>query len=640
MRGRASPALRAGIRIVAALACVVAFSDGAVAQSRTPAETSAIHVLRSSQISTARPDRPHVESFLALDPRDRRHMIAAAMLSRSGGELGTGVYVTFDGGEHWMASKIAEGDSSLLIGGDPIVYFTRNGTPLFGVGSRVDGRPATVVSRSSDGGRSWESPAVVNYRDRPFMAFDTTSGKLDGTIYLGGQYSGFLLSRSTDDGRSYSYPDIIARDRDGADPTLPVGGVLTDILVSPDGMLVMPFLGEEDLRHATGAMPAPDSVVKYAFRVFVSDDGGRSFLPMREGPKLHGFNDFRFQQIVGAPRAAMDESRGGHRGRLYLVWSDWDAEREGYVIRLGRSDDLGKTWKTTIVNDNRDGRDPNNPAIAVNRDGIVGVIWNDRRDDPENRCWRLYGAISADGGETFLPNAKLSSAPSCTNSPGNWVLNTWYQYDYWSEPERPRPGFGLTAYVPVRFPNGGDTQGLVADAEGNFHAAWINGATNTLQLWYTSFAVDTQVVARVRAKNAAHAVGAVAAEVPAGKVDVTQELTFEVSRPVIDFERGTLEVTMRVVNPTTRDIRGPIDVVIDRLTDARGRAMGLEKFTVANADNRKPGIGASWTFEAGPAGVLAPKGKTPPRVLRFHFVGGVPSEPSGYFEPAFRIFAR
>jgi hypothetical protein len=267
-------------------------------------------------------------------------------------------------------------------------------------------------------------------------------------------------------------------------------------------------------------------------------------------------------------------------------------------------------------------------------------VWNDRRDDPNNRCWRLYGAISIDGGESFLPNVKLSDAATCTNAPKNWVLSTWAQYDDWTDPTRPRPGFGLTAMVPVRFPNGGDTQGIVADASGFFHIAWINGATGTLQLWYTKLAVDSAIVAKVRAQNAEHLAGSSAAAVPPGLVEVTPELTFAMSDPKIDFATGTLEVSMRVVNPTTRCVRGPLEVVTDRVISPTSNAMGLQTFSVANADNHQKGVGASWSFPTGAGQMLPPHGKTPPRILRFSFTGGVPAEPEGYFEPAFRIFAR
>jgi hypothetical protein len=640
-------AVRSGVAIrrgIVARATAAALISAATIIARTTAAQSnapAIHVVRSHQVSTAHPSRPHVESFLAVDPRDSKHMIAASMVGLPTGQLGTSVYVTFDGGREWSASRIAPRDSVLERGGDPIVYITRDGGALYALGGRVNGRPATVVSRSADGGRTWGSPQPINYRDRPYMAFDTVSIRLDGTIYVGGQFGVFLLSRSADDGRSFSYPEIISRDLGGPDRDAPIRGLLADLLVTADGVLVMPFAGAVDMRDSTAAPPASDTTSQtLALRLLISDDAGRSFFAVRDGPRMHAIGGFRGAQATSGPRAAIDQSRGRYRGRIYLVFPDWDAERKTYVVRLAHSSDLGKTWKTTVVNEIVDGHDPGNPALAVTRDGIVGVVWNDRRGDPKNQCWRLYGAVSTDGGETFLPNVALSVTPTCMNAPANWVLNAWYQYDYWTKPEQPRPGFGVAAFVASRFPNGGDTQGLVADAEGVFHAAWINGETGTLQLWYTAFAVDSQLVAGVRARNAERTVAAGAAPVPAGRTELTQELTFEVSEPKIDFDRGALEVTVRVVNPTGHPVRGPIDVVVDRLTTESDRAMGLENFKAANADNGKDGEGAAWTFAVGAAGVLAPNGKTPPRVLRFSFTGGVPQQPIGYFVPLFRIFGQ
>ena len=624
--------MRVSVIIAMLCTCVMA---GAVFGQGGPA----IRVVESQQISVAHPHRPHVESFLAVDPRDSRHMIAASMLGLADGRLGAAVYATFDAGRHWMESRIAPRDSMLALGGDPIVYITRDGTALFGVGTQQAGRSVTAVSRSTDGGRTWERPQVMNYRDRPFMAFDTTGTDLDSTIYIAGLQNGFLLSHSTDGGRSFSYPAIISRDLGGPDPSAPIRGVLTDMVVTPDGVLVMPFNSRLDMRDSIPRFKK-DSVMTNAFRVLVSDDGGRSFFAMREGPRAHWVVNYANSQALGAPRVALDQSRGTFRGRLYLVWTDWDLARRAYVVRLAYSSDVGKTWNTTIVSDDTSGHDPGNAALAVSRDGIVGVIWNDRRDDPRNRCWRLYGAISIDGGASFLPNVRLSTAPTCVNTPGNWVLHTWYEYDHWTEPDRPRPGFGLAAFIPTRFPNGGDTQGLVADADGVFHAAWINGATGTLQLWHTAFAVDSAIVAAVRNKNEQKMAGSAAAPVPSGRVDVTQELSFVMSDPAIDFTRGTLEVTMRVKNPTGLTVHGPISVVVDRLETDWSHAMGLTNFRVANADSGGRGVGATWVFAAGPERMLHPGATTPPRVLRFRFDGGVPDEPDGYFEPAFRILAR
>jgi hypothetical protein len=270
----------------------------------------------------------------------------------------------------------------------------------------------------------------------------------------------------------------------------------------------------------------------------------------------------------------------------------------------------------------------------------VAVIWNDRRDDPRGDCFRLYGAISLDGGERFLPGTRLSEAPVCPNSPPNWPLSAWYQYDYWTDPMHPRPGFGITAIVPVRFANGGDTHGLAADRDGVFHAAYIEGRRGGMDLWQVDFAVDSVLVAQTRAKGAA-ATTTATKPVPPEWDDVTQELEFTVGQPAIDFTAGTLAVTMRVVNRVGRPARGPLTVVIDQLMDSLGsRAMGLRNFRVANADSGGTADGASWVFQVPADSVLARGERSLPRRLEFRFDGGVPAEPAGYFEPKFRIYGR
>jgi hypothetical protein len=54
-------------------------------------------------------------------------------------------------------------------------------------------------------------------------------------------------------------------------------------------------------------------------------------------------------------------------------------------------------------------------GAAVNRDGVLGVLWADARGSAG--CTDLYFAASVDGGETFLPEQRVSSAPSCPAIP-------------------------------------------------------------------------------------------------------------------------------------------------------------------------------------------------------------------------------
>src|SRR4030095_8577545 len=87
------------------------------------------------------------------------------------------------------------------------------------------------------------------------------------------------------------------------------------------------------------------------------------------------------------------------------------------------------------------------PSVAVNSDGVVGVTLVERRKDDGKEFQHLYFTPSLDGGKTFLPEVRVSSAPSC--------------------PDTPRNGRAAT-----RWPEGGDYNGLVAGADGTFHVLW------------------------------------------------------------------------------------------------------------------------------------------------------------------------
>src|SRR5687768_13127353 len=71
------------------------------------ASTGGIRKLASNHVSSAAPKTPHIESHLAINPRNPKHMLAAASMLRRNTRLGIGggVYVTFDGGRSWRASK-------------------------------------------------------------------------------------------------------------------------------------------------------------------------------------------------------------------------------------------------------------------------------------------------------------------------------------------------------------------------------------------------------------------------------------------------------------------------------------------------------------------------------------------------------
>jgi hypothetical protein len=96
-------------------------------------------------------------------------------------------------------------------------------------------------------------------------------------------------------------------------------------------------------------------------------------------------------------------------GTLYLSWSD---ERSGDAdILLARSTDGGKTWSVPVrVNDDPigDGKDQFQPQLAVAPDGVVSVMFFDRRNDLNNFKIDVYLAQSTDGGQSFHPNVRVT----------------------------------------------------------------------------------------------------------------------------------------------------------------------------------------------------------------------------------------
>ena len=103
-----------------------------------------------------------------------------------------------------------------------------------------------------------------------------------------------------------------------------------------------------------------------------------------------------------------------HRDRLYLAVDGWWQRRLGTPdpalqsprggLFLLTSDDGAESWRAAAtITDAPPSVDAATPAIAVNRDGVVGVAWYNTRRDPRGECFDLYFTASLDGGATFCP---------------------------------------------------------------------------------------------------------------------------------------------------------------------------------------------------------------------------------------------
>lgn len=561
------------------------------------AQVRGISVSSDNHISWDSPTSPFFESFLAINPRDPNNLIATSMLVADG-VVGTRLYVSLNGGRTWARSKTGL-DSK---GGDPVVYFDANGTAFF---ASINNPHGLSLCRSEDGGLTWQSPVTLPGKgwDREYVAFDNTGGKFNGRMYIAGtntvtevdgtSYQAIFITFSTDRGLTFSPGVVLAGRR----------AEVSDLVVTPEGKLVILFEAS-----STGTSPGEPitSATSDHLCTVVSEDGGVTFAPAQIGPSVTAAGGFRMLKSTGAPRAAIDLSLGRYRGRIYFAWSDFADNR--YVVKMVYSDDLGRTWsRALVVNDNANQNEPATAAVVVNNDGIVGVAFNDRRDDPENSCFRLYFTASLDGGQTFLPNIKASDQPTCPLASPNSTasVSSFIERPFDLTKERPRPVVALSG-ASFRWPNGGDTQGLVAGPDGVFQSAYISGGSGVMQLWWKKLTVDRAAAVQSPFINP--------------RRNLSRDLALEVSEPRIDVTTHTVSVNVRLVNLSSSTISGPFTVVLD---DLLGTLKGMR---VTNSDNGMPARGAAWNFTTGGQPSLRPYQKSDTRVLHWEFLGDLSFE--------------
>ncbi len=426
-------------------------------------------VVSSVEVSTDEPDARHVESVLAVNPRDPENLVAASIVLGAKEEVA--VYASKDGGRTWSRGAGEAGRKVSLDGLDPAVAFDRDGRAFV----LADGNTLSVW-KSSDSGFTWGAPAVVpgSAWDRPWIGCDAggtaqsvcVAGKMPVTVF-GHAASDILgVSCSSDGGGSFPFPRLFlpAPERD-------LVNFASDLLVLPDGrlLLALQLFRPENLREATP--------LQANYATIASSDRGRTFGEPRPGPAFRTFGHAREGKSLfglSGARLAVDASRGQRSGRIYLTWLD--AADGFYRVMAASSTDAGATWSPPVrVDPNESETDASNPVIAVDGRGTVGVAWYDRRADPSDGCYQLFFAASEDGGATFTAGAPVDATRVCPL-------------------RRAGSSASVDAVEPVsaeyRFKNGGDTQGVVGLPDGGFQVVWIRPGRSELQLWSTRIVVS------------------------------------------------------------------------------------------------------------------------------------------------------
>ena len=557
------------------------------------------------QVSKGLGNDAHFEIVLAADPKNANNLIGGSIVFSERTNINSHVaYVSFDRGKTWSPTLIVADE--LCCNYDPAVTFGPDGIAYFlFFGPTSERKYHIYLYRSKDAGKNWLAPIKIPFVDRPFVTADDTEGRYRGRVYvygnsriklLDGGFGATELSvfRSADGGGSFEPPTRLASAL-GHEILGNANGV-----VLSDSTLVYVF-GE--LQERSGKLEEKPSRPNALMKVVTSSDGGETF------SKAIAISDFALPWSWASnvvPYLAVDRSGSPFKDRLYVVYPDVSSGR--VQIMFAYSSDKGKSWsKPVVVNDDRvpidhtNGPDHFMPVVAVNRDGVVGVMWYDRRESTNNLDWRTRFTASLDGGETFLPSVNVSEASFTHGRDDKWAVKAFGSGggSNWTGAKYRGGSLKLQLGLSGSYLSGGDTAGMAADAGGIFHLFWVDNRTGISQIWTAPVTVRGTTT-----RNGAADL--------ADLEDISEKIRIDYTNTHYDRVSNTLSVDAQLVNVSDETIIGPVKArVISLKSD-----IGIPK--VLNGDNGETGLGVVWDFSQLMVGNrLEPKQKLPIRHLVF-----------------------
>jgi hypothetical protein len=394
----------------------------------------------------------------------------------------SGVAVSHDGGSSFVGLPFLNPGPALNPGspffdselsGDPVLVCSdpqhfayaniQLQIPVDSQGNVIAAFAEMAVSRSSDGGVTWDDPVTVvkkdlnfHFLDKEWLAVDPRNPNnlyvtytdfqshgvepdcVGGTVGIdAGPDVSLEMVASKDGGLTWSDPV-----RFGRRCNLQIGENLsgTQVVVGRHGEVYVAYTAILDF----GA----DAQIL----VRRSEDGGASFGPEVVAgtaipaanplsPQLQGF--FRTNVF---PSLAVDLRSGA----LYLAWTDASRTQiddllidffsgsGGFAfgdIVFSRSLNGGNNWSPQVLvsptpaNFQGAGRDQFMSGVAVDPVGNVAVCYSDRRNDPNNFLVDHYCSVSHDRGTTFADTRETPTSWT-PNAFTDGILNPVYMGDY------------------------------------------------------------------------------------------------------------------------------------------------------------------------------------------------------------------
>jgi hypothetical protein len=450
---------------------------------------------------------PHNETAITVDPTNPAHLVGSTNDTElpPNGASGSaksalGYYTSFDGGATWLNGQVPSG--SFAQTSDPSIVFDTSGRVYAGAVAFDLGRGglalggAIQVSRSTDGGRTFAKPSVVErstdatiFEDKPYLAADDNTGSpFAGSVYATWTRFHFadkketqflespiFFAASRDGGKTWSTPKEIS----GVNPavctfsgtSLPNDGScredqFSSPVVGPDGTIFVAFENDQAVN---------DGQFRNQYLVVKSTDGGATWsTPVRASDVLSdGASDYPFNvqgrqtlsnsqfRVNSAGNLAIDPSSG----TLFVTWSDnrnGTASSTNTDVFVASSTNGGVTWSAPVAVSSA-ANDQFYPWAAVAPDGTLEVVFFDRSYDAANSKYGVTLAKLGAGAQ------RVDTGLSDPNSA------RWFSVN------------GETTFL-------GDYNGLAIGSDGVAHPFWtdmrrvvtVNHATGTTEDAFTA----------------------------------------------------------------------------------------------------------------------------------------------------------
>jgi hypothetical protein len=417
------------------------------------------------------------EAEMAVDPTNPRHMVLVDMLVPTALDPVTTVqkssscseWITDDGGSTWRQQPLPITDTVYFGCADPYVTAGPDGILYAGAIEEPGEEIATDrlnVIRSTDGGVTWSTPKTlvaiekdapnkkIDRADREFAFVDQSTG----TAYIqAADAVGEEVFVSHDRGLNWSAARTVTSSEYPGTST-------------PGGDAVPTCCGDLTAAHGVLAAVFPASSVPQAGAhcpcpVFeTSTDEGRTWTSHRPAPAA--------QSMVRA-----DPTHPGRYALLQQAGGSGLPAQPFTTAAVWVTEDSGATWSGP-VSVTEPGTNPHfKPWINYGPSGVLGVMWKTRYSDSNGRTdvgqgvFDAWAAVSHNGGHTFGPPIRLSSArspmPPITNpiAYNAWIVPaggddfSWLTVDrcavhvLWGDartsPQDPSPNVRSVYYAPM-----------------------------------------------------------------------------------------------------------------------------------------------------------------------------------------------